>query len=234
VLPLLITVVRTRPSIQAKMDSGESSRVLSGYEVASALKTSVFWLLVIVQFAWGLSAAGVFIHFVAYLMGLGYSLRFATGVLGTFIGLAAIGKPVMGALGDRIGGKNALGLALLLIASSIVVLLNASQRWVFAPYLILIGLSGAAPAALVPFVLSEALGLKRFGTLYGWAQLAATIGFFIGPIMTGRLYDVSHSYTFGFELAAGIALAGSLAGFLCTKPRPVLIAVAGRPRESAI
>jgi MFS family permease len=234
VLPLLITVVRTRPRGEAKVAGVESPRAPAGYEVASAIKTPVFWLLVVVQFAWGFSAAGVFIHFVAYLMGLGYSLRFATTVLGVFIGLAAAGKPTMGALGDRIGGKNALGIALFLISASILMLLGATRKWVFAPYLVLIGVSGAAPAALVPFVLSETLGLRRFGTLYGWIQLAVTIGFFTGPLITGKLYDMTHSYTNGFELAAAVALIGSAASFFCTKPRSLSLALVGRQRESAI
>jgi hypothetical protein len=35
-------------------------------------------------------------------------------------------------------------------------------------WLIVIGIAGAAPFALVPMVTAETLGLKRFGTLFGW------------------------------------------------------------------
>ncbi len=233
IVPLLLAIVRTRPGGQVNMKGAAVTNVLSGYGVRQALETRVFWLLVIVQVAWGFSA-GVFIHIVAFLMGLGYSLSFATAVVGVFIGLAAAGKPTMGALGDRIGGKNALCIALLLMALSIFVLLLASHRWLIGLYLILIGVSGAAPAALVPLVLSETLGLKRFGTLYGWIQLAVTVGFFIGPIAIGKLYDLTHSYTAGFKLAAAVGLVGSIASLFCTQPGLASVAMVGRSRKTAV
>jgi MFS family permease len=42
---------------------------------------------------------------VAFLEGLHYSLRAATLVVSIVLGMAAVGKVAMGALGDRIGGK---------------------------------------------------------------------------------------------------------------------------------
>jgi len=157
VLPLLLTVVRTGLE-KNQATVAETVREVSGYEVAQAIKTRVFRMLGVTQLGWGMSAAGVFVHIVAYLMGLGYSSRFATTVIGIFIGLAALGKPTMGALGDRIGDKNALGIVMALISASICVLLQATHEWVIAPYLVMIGVSGAAPAVLVPLVLSNTLG----------------------------------------------------------------------------
>jgi MFS family permease len=127
-LPLLVIVVRTRPRGVLKQTVAESAQAVPGYEVSKAIRTRVFWMLVVVQLAWGLSAGGVFIHIVAYLMGIGYTLRFATTVAGGVLGLFALGKPTMGALGDRIGGKNALGISLLLIAVSIISLLGARHE----------------------------------------------------------------------------------------------------------
>jgi MFS family permease len=100
-------------------------------------------------------------------------------------------------------------------------------------YLAIFGVSGAASAPLVPLVLSETMGLKRLGTLYGFLQIAITLGFFIGPVMVGRLFDLTHSYTAGFEFAAVIAAIGSAAAFLCTAPVPVTLAAAVvQPQES--
>jgi MFS family permease len=233
VLPLLLTVVRAGPE-KNQATATESAQAVSGYEVSEAIRTRVFWMLAVTQLAWGMSAAGVFVHIVAYLMGLGYSLRFATTVIGIFIGLAALGKPTMGAIGDRIGGKNALAIGMALISASIVVLLQAKHEWVIAPYLLMIGVSGAAPAALVPLVLSNTLGLKRFGTLYGWLQVAATSGFFIGPLVVGRIYDLTHSYTESYEIAALIAAIGAAAAFLSAAPVPVKLAVIAQPQKSTV
>jgi len=149
-------------------------------------------------------------------------------------GMAALGKPTMGILADRIGGKNALGIVLLLIALSHIVILGAGHEWMIAVYLLVAGLSLASPAALVPLVLAEAMGLRRFGTLYGWVQVFATLGLCGGPLLAGQLYDVSHSYATSFELAAIIAVAGAVASFLCIAPRALGVAGIAQPQRSAV
>src|SRR2546428_1465928 len=49
-------------------------------------------MLAVAQLTWGLSAGAV-IHIVAYLTGIGYTMRFATTVFAILAGLAALGKP---------------------------------------------------------------------------------------------------------------------------------------------
>ena len=205
---------------------------LHGYEVGEAVKTRAFWMLVVAQVAWGLSATAVAIHLVAYLTGIGYTLRFATIAYGVLAGMAALGKPTMGVLADRIGGKNALGIALILIAGSNILVLGAGHEWLIVLYLLVGGISIAAPGALVPLVLANMCGLRRFGTLYGWIQGCVTLGLFGGPLVAGRLYDLTHSYTTSFELASLIAVAGAVAGFLCVAPRPVGLVTLSQPQGS--
>jgi len=231
VLPLLVIVMRTRPQGDVTLTITESSRSLPGLEVSAAIRTRAFWRLVIAQLTWGLSF-GVFIHAIAYLMGIGHSLQFATTVVGLVAGLAAIGKPVMGALADRIGGNNALGISLLLIAVAINLLLGARTEWLI-PYMLVTGLAAASPAALVPMVAAETLGLKRFGTLYGWIQVFVTLGTFLGPLIAGRLYDLTHTYTESFEVLAVIVVGGAVASFMCVAPRSVSLR-GQRHHESAV
>jgi len=229
VLPLIAIVVRTRPAGAAKQKAREPGQALPGYEVREAIRTRVFWMLAGAQLTWGLSAGAV-IHIVAYLTGIGYTMSFATTVFAILAGLAALGKPAMGMLGDRIGGKNALGIALLLIAVSHILILGAGHGWVIMPYLLVAGASIATPSSLVPLVLAEAVGLARFGTLYGLMQVFATSGLFGGPLIAGQLYDLTHSYATGFEIAALIAVAGAVAAFLCIASQPFRVAAIAEPQ----
>ena len=232
VLPFLAIVVRGRPAEAAGQKAGEARDPMQGLEVAEAVRNRVFWVLMVAQLAWGLSAGAV-IHIVAYLTGLGYTLQSATTVFAVLAGLAAVGKPTMGVLGDRIGGKNALGIALLLLAVSHILVLGTDHEWLLVPYLLVVGISVASPAALVPLVLAEAVGLKRFGTIYGWVQVAGTLGLFGGPLIAGQLYDLTRSYKVSFELAALIAVAGAAASFLCVAPRASEVALTAPAHGSA-
>jgi MFS family permease len=225
VLPLLLLVVRTRPANTGSPSVAQQADALPGYEVGEALRTRAFWMLAIAEMSFGLAAGGTFHHLVAYLEGLHYSLHAATLVVSVVLGMAAVGKVAMGALGDRIGGKNALGIGFAMIALGVVILLNAQQPAMLVLWLIIVGIAGASPVALGPLVAAETLGLKRFGTLFGWLGFALTFGLFIGPQLVGWMTDVTGSYTAGYELCGLICLVGSAASFLCVAPRPIEIAV---------
>jgi MFS family permease len=219
VVPLLWLVVRTRPAGQKPASVAEQADMLPGLEVNQALRTRAFWMLVIAEISFGLAVGGTFHHLVAYLEGLNYSLHAATLVVSIVLGMAAAGKVAMGALGDRIGGKNALGVGFALIAVGVIMLLNAQQTGMLVAWLVLAGIAGASPVALVPLVAAETLGLKRFGSLFGWLGFTLTLGLFVGPLLVGWMTDMTGSYTAGFELCVLISLLGSAASFLCVGPR---------------
>jgi MFS family permease len=219
VMPLLLFVVRTRPANMSSSSVAQQADALPGYEVGEALRTRAFWMLAIAELSFGLAAGGTFHHLVAYLEGLHYSLHAATLVVSIVLGMAAVGKVAMGALGDRIGGKNALGIGFAMIAVGVVILLNAQQPAMLVLWLIIVGIAGASPVALGPLVAAETLGLKRFGTLFGWLGFALTFGLFVGPQLVGWMTDVTGSYTAGYELCGLICLVGSAASFLCVAPR---------------
>jgi MFS family permease len=232
VVPLLLFTVRTRPAGVTRQSIAEQTAALPGYEVGEALRTRAFWMLVGAELAYGLAVGGTFLHLVAYLEGLHYSLHTATVVVSIVLGMAALGKIVMGGLGDRIGGKNALGVGFALIALGVVVLLNAQHAFMLVLWLFVAGIAGASPVALIPMVTAETLGLKRFGSLFGWLGLVLTCGLFAGPLVVGLITDVTGSYTAGYELCGVICLFGSVASFLCVSPRPAAVPMMAEARTS--
>jgi MFS family permease len=224
VAPLYLIFVRTRPepatlsATIAKPSAAESASSLPGLELNEALRTRAFWMLVVLQFCFTFAIGGSFIHLVQFLISIGYTLRAGTMVVGISLGLALIGKPAMGVLGDRIGGKNALALCLFLGAANTAFLLLARMFWVLAIFTLVGGLTGSAPIALGPLVQVETLGLKRYGSIAGLLTITFTLGAMMGPPIVGKLADATGSYTLSFEVCALVAFAGAVASFLCVAP----------------
>ncbi|HZO81258.1 MAG TPA: MFS transporter [Candidatus Binataceae bacterium] len=227
VLPLYLIFVRTRPQAAAyttaapAVSAEDAARALPGLEVAEALHTRAFWMLVVLQFCYTFTVGGVFIHLVQYLLNVGYTQAIGTLVVSVSLGLALIGKPGLGALGDRIGGRNALGLALLIGAVNTVLLLMAKEYWALAIFTLVSGITGAAPIALGPMVQVETLGLKRYGSIAGLLGIPFTLGAATGPPIVGHLADLgAGSYASAFEVCALIGIVGAVAAFLCVAPAP--------------
>ena len=61
----------------------------------------------------------------------------------------------------------------------------------------------------------ESLGIRRLGSLMGISGVFGTLGFAAGPVVTGRIYDVTGSYTIALWLYVAMSIACALAVFAC-------------------
>jgi MFS transporter, OFA family, oxalate/formate antiporter len=103
------------------------------------------------------------------------------------------------------------GLNLLLVGCGILLLLGAAHRAMLALFVLVYGLSVGAPVALMPTILADAVGLRRYGSLMGMLVTLGVIGSAAGPIVAGAVFDRTGSYVGIFELFVVTLL---LAGFL--------------------
>lgn len=211
VAPLVWFAVRGRPDTGTAREQPE----LPGMELTEALCWRSFWMIAAVQFAFAFGVTGGSVRLVPYLIGAGYAPEHAALVLSLTFGLAAAGKPLMGIAADRIGGRLALALAMTLTAAGQIIVLHAQSIGVLAAFTLIYGLASGAPLALVPDIIAESLGLRRFGTLTGVSGIFTTIGAATGPLAAGSLYDSEHSYWAAFVIFAGILLGGGAAALVC-------------------
>lgn len=207
-----------------------------GLEVAQALRTRSFWMIVLAQFLYPLAAAGAFVHMVAYLSGIGYGDTAAAWALSLVLLFATIGQPLMGVVADRIGGRRALALAFGLLAASLVMLLAATQTAMLGLFVLVFGLIVAGPIVLSPLVVAESLGVKRYGSLMGLVGFPFTLGLALGPLAAGAIYDLTTSYARAFELCALISIAGVVISLMCVPSeweRIPMAAVPAMPNAAA-
>ena len=221
VTPLVLGFVRSHPPEAPRADTetqrsvGDIFAGLPGLEVAQALRTRSFWMIVLAQFFFPLAGAGAFVHMVAYLIGIGYGSAAAALSLSLVMLFATIGQPLLGIVADRIGGRVALALAFGMLAVSLVMLLAASQIAILGLFIVVFGLIVAGPIVLVPLVVAESLGVKRYGSLMGLVGFPFTLGLALGPLAAGAMYDLSTSYASAFEMCAVISIVGVAISLVC-------------------
>ena len=118
-------------------------------------------------------------------------------------------------MADRITASRALTLNFLVQAAGVALVFPAGRATVAAVFILVYGISVAAPLALLPLLTAESLGLKRYGLLGGLVGLAQTSGAAIGPLVSGRIFDQTQSYAAAFELCIVINLIGAMAAYAC-------------------
>jgi MFS family permease len=213
--PLVFLLVRSRPPGEVKMTVAQAAEALEGFEMREALRTRSFWMIIVAQFAFAFTAAGAAIHMVAYLENVGYKAGSAALAMSLMFGFAALGKIAMGFIADRITARKALALDFAISAGGLALAFGLFHPGIIFAFVPIYGITFAAPLTLLPLVVAESLGIKRYGALSGLTGLAQTFGAMVGPIVAGRVFDVTKSYAAAFDLFIVFLIIGVIAAWSC-------------------
>ena len=213
---LILAFIRTRPADAVAAGPAQQLDSLPGLELGPALRTRQFWILVAVQVLASIGMFGTFFYMVPFLIQSGYASSSAALAM-SFINVAAgVGLLIMGALCDRFAGRRVLPFMAIQLGLSSLLLLGArsSTGWFFyvGAFLLLFGLV-VGFSSIVPVVLVELFGLKRFGTLSGLLGMSSAVAMSIGPMVVGVVFDATNSYTTAFELSSVLCFLAAASAF---------------------
>ena len=204
-VPIVASVIRERP-----IDRDAASR-LDGASVREGVTSRVFWILVIVLFAQSIAQNGALTHMAAMLTDRGVPPGGAALALSAMGAASLAGRLTTGWLLDRFFAPR-VGFCLLSIAALGTYLLGGAQSLTMGvTAAALIGFGMGAEADVTPYILSRYLGLRSFATLYGFTWTAYAIAGAVGPVLMGRAFDATGSYTALLtQLAIGTFLIAAL------------------------
>jgi MFS family permease len=220
VVPMILIFVRTRPHRGQGSTMAHAGAALPGMEVSAALSSRSFWMLAAATLCFAVAVSGTNLHSVPYLIGIGYAPARAAFALSVLLALGGMGKLVIGWIADRIGARPALAASLLGMAAGIILLVGARYHLPLIGFVMIYGFTFGAPLALLPLLMAESMGLKRFGSLYGLIGFFHTVGSATGPVIAGRVFDLRGSYSYAFETFVVLLIIGSVAALGCA-PLPV-------------
>jgi MFS family permease len=149
------------------------------------------------------------------LIDVGYLASVAVLRMGLIFGLNTIGKIFLGFLADQIGPRTTLVANFVVEATALLLALRRNVAVAVAVLFVFqFGFVLGAPIALVPLLIAE-VGLKRFGSISGLTGIVMTGGAVLGPIVAGRVFDVTKSNAPALVLFSAVALVGALATVGC-------------------
>jgi MFS family permease len=232
-IPLLTVFLRSRPDAEAEPASAEGEAAptapltLAGLEIKEALVSRSLWLIALAQFITFSLWSGLGQHFVAYLVSIGYTAQFSSQMLGLFYLITTGGTLLSGPISDRITARYAFALTSILSAFSMLLMLGSRQIAALAAYVAVGGMMCGASGVLMPLLILEALGMKRYGALMGISGIFGTLGFAAGPVVTGRIFDLTGSYAGALWMFAAAMVVCTLAALACRSfEAPIAPAVA--------
>ena len=158
-----------------------------------AMKTWVFWLLVISMTARVTCYSTATVHFVPLMVWKGLSEGAAASLLGAFAFINLVAHFVLGWIADRVNKPKLLAICHLLPALSLPPLLASSDYW----QLLLFTTTFTFLDASFPIIwatVGDFFGRRNFATIRGMMSFFYMWGSFAGPVMAGAIYDHTQSY----------------------------------------
>ena len=192
----------------------------AGMDFREAARTPTLWMLCAIQFSFFSALTTIPLHIVVHGMDLGMTPAVAAGLLSVLGGTSIAGRLAVGAGVDRFGGRRTLMLCFLpLIASLLAFLVIADTRALFAAVALYGFAHGGFFTVTSPNV-ANYFGLKAHGAIFGLVIFCGMTGGAAGPILAGRIFDVTASYDPAFTTLAVLAALGLLLAWRLPPPGP--------------
>jgi MFS family permease len=206
-------------SIAEKGDSLTPGR--AGFSLKDAARTRAFWLLLAIIIFWSTCIQTAMLYIYPHATKQLVIPEVVAASFLSVIGISSIiGRLVMGAISDRLGGKRTLFICLALQALAMFWLLRATDIWMLYLFAAVFGFAYGGCVPLLPVIAGEIFELKSIGAIVGVHMLGVAIGGAIGPVLGGRMWDVTGNYHLAFTI-----------GGMCTILALILLAFIRVPRK---
>jgi MFS family permease len=187
--------------------------------LGSAIHTTPLWIFTSLFFLLNISVQVVMVHVANYATDLGFD-PFTAAIIVSVIGIGSIiGRLVMGFVADRIGSVNSLIFTSLLLTASLVWLIFARELWMLYVFAIFFSFAYGGEVPQIPLLISQFYGLGAVISLTAVTTAGIRAGGALGSLLGGEVFDLSHSYTIAFIIAAIVALATFVICLLLNKIR---------------
>ena len=231
VVPLAYALLKDDPAELGLLPDGDPQPLVAG-QTASArpgplevehwqqsFRSTPIWQLCGGYFVCGFTIALISTHFMPFAIERGVSATTAATAFGLMSGLNVVGVLAVGALADRGGRKNLLGLVYALRGCAYAALLLAPGAWSLWSFVVIMGFSWWATLPLTSALTAEVYGLKHLGILNGLAFTGHQIGGALSIQLGGILRDLTGSYDLSFAIAGLLLFGASLVSFMIREQR---------------
>jgi len=209
----LAQVLRRDPSKKGLRPYGEQQALPeqlgeSGFSLQEAMKKKQLWIVAAILFLTLYSGDTVLIHITSYAMDSGISNINAASLVAIIGGVSIAGRVIIGGAGDKIGCRRALVITFIITFTSLLWLYHAKGLWQLRMFAIFYAIAHGGSLSLMSPLLAELFGTRALSSLFGIVLFFGTAGAGTGPIVAGRIYDVTNSYQNAFLIMIIASIVG--------------------------
>jgi len=209
VLPVVLWTIRSWPSEVGIQESEEGA---VGGSASSAAQLNLKDIVSNPNFWWLAGALGLLFssytailsNMTPYATQLGHQEEAASGLIMVVAISGLLGKLLFGMAADRLGHKLALWSAQLLVAVGFAVLAMEPSYPLILLACVSMGLAAGGMLPVWGAFIADIFGLQSYGRAFGLMAPIITLFVMVGFPLTGRLYDVTGSFSLCLWIFSGL------------------------------
>ena len=178
------------------------------------MKQKQFWIVAVSLFLILYCSDTLLMHIPSYAMDSGISSFNAASLVSIIGGVSIAGRVVIAGTGDRTGFRRALVINFVIVLFALLWLYQAEGLWQLRLFVMVYGFAHGGFSALMAPLLAELFGTRAISSLFGIVIFFGTAGAGIGPIVAGRIYDVTNSYQSAFLIMIIASIIGLILALL--------------------
>lgn len=223
VIPVVLLVVRDRPSAKGLWPDGEAHAPADFHQAprpfGELLRQPAFWLLAFGSFCSIGAIGSINQHMKLLFQDAGLSAATVADTTFAILIASLAGRVVMGWLADLMSKKVVMIAAYLFVALPIPLLYVIDRPGAPLLFAIVFGFGLGADYMLIPLMAAHLFGANSLARAMGIILPADSIGQTCFPFLLGLLHDRLGNYHLGLAVIAGLALAGALAIAMLPAPK---------------
>jgi MFS family permease len=173
-----------------------------------------FWLLGFGFVVCGWTMAFPNTHFLAYADDMGMSVLHAANTVSVTAIFSIVGSLLLGVAADRYRRTSVLALTYALRGLAFLLLILLPADNLLYVYGMVLGISWTATTPLTAAIAADRYGPKHLGLIFGSLYTFMNLGFGVGSLLDGIIYETNGSYTPALLINVGLGFAAALAAVL--------------------
>jgi MFS family permease len=209
VLPVVLWSIRSWPAdvgLQAQQEDGAGGSVGSAAQLGAKdiVGNPNFWWLACSLGLLFSTYTAILSNMTPYATQLGHQEAAASRLIMVVAVCGLLGKLLFGAAADKLGHKRALWIAQLLVAVGFVLLAIEPSYLLIVLACVSIGLAAGGMLPVWGAFIADIFGLQSYGRAFGMMAPIITLFVMVGFPLTGRLYDVTGSFSLCLWIFSGL------------------------------
>ncbi|MBN2239754.1 MAG: MFS transporter [Dehalococcoidales bacterium] len=179
-----------------------------GVSMQKAFKMRQFWLLSAAYFGFGFLLQSIMVHLVMHTTDLGIPRSTASSLFIMIGGASILARVLLGGAADRIGNAKIMVGSFILMVAAFVWIFFSKEMWAFYLFAIAFGAGYGGLVSSQSPIVADLFGMKSHGVILGVIVSLITFGSAVGPLIAGRIFDTTGSYTIAFIICLVFAVLG--------------------------